>query len=97
MITPLPVPIHNRLQLTSKAVIRTNENPNFPDPATKIPVKIKAKVKMEFCDDFFKKENLQKHSKEAFTILDFSAQVHTKIADRIFQKYLEIFAIRMTM
>ena len=62
MITPLPVPIHNRLQLTSKAVIRTNENPNFPDPATKIFVKIKAKVKIEFGDDFFKKENLQKHT-----------------------------------
>lgn len=32
MITPLPVPIHSRLQEISMAVIRTNENPSLPVP-----------------------------------------------------------------
>ena len=36
MITPFPVPIHKRLQETSNAVIRTNENPNFPVPVDEI-------------------------------------------------------------
>ena len=32
MMTPLPVPIHNRLHDTSNEVIRTKENPNLPVP-----------------------------------------------------------------
>ena len=36
MITPFPVPIHKRLQETSNAVIRTNENPNLPVPVDEI-------------------------------------------------------------
>lgn len=31
--TPFPVPIHNRLHETSRAVIRANENPNLPVPS----------------------------------------------------------------
>ena len=34
IITPFPVPIHNRLHDTSRAVMRTNEKPNFPVPET---------------------------------------------------------------
>lgn len=32
IMTPLLVPIHNRLEEMSKLVIRTKENPNFPVP-----------------------------------------------------------------
>lgn len=31
-MTPLPVPIHKRLQDINIAVILTNENPSFPVP-----------------------------------------------------------------
>lgn len=31
-MTPFPVPIHKRLVEIKSAVIRTNENPNFPVP-----------------------------------------------------------------
>jgi hypothetical protein len=34
IMTPLPVPIHRRLEEMSSAVIRTKENPNLPVPAT---------------------------------------------------------------
>ena len=33
MMTPLPVPIHSRLQEVNRDVIRTNEKPSLPVPA----------------------------------------------------------------
>lgn len=34
MITPFPVPIHNLHDEMRRAVMRTNEKPNFPVPTT---------------------------------------------------------------
>ena len=34
MTTPFPVPIHSRLDEMSSAVMRTNEKPSLPVPAT---------------------------------------------------------------
>jgi hypothetical protein len=34
MMTPLPVPIHSRLQAANSDVTRTNENPSLPVPIT---------------------------------------------------------------
>lgn len=34
MMTPFPVPTHNRFPAISRAVIRTNEKPNFPVPVS---------------------------------------------------------------
>lgn len=35
MMTPLPVPIHRRLEEMRRAVIRTNEKPTLPVPRNK--------------------------------------------------------------
>lgn len=50
MMTPFPVPTQSRFPPISRAVIRTNEKPNFPVPVNQIQHKAEiSSCRSEFC------------------------------------------------